>query len=259
MSVVSFGTCFITKALHIVGLPSIIELLRVLINILDPSDQLHTDSTRLAALGILSATFEEAGSRFGAFPSLTALIVDPGCKFLFQLARSDHPAVLQAALRVISSVFFTMRPHLKLQQELFLAFTMDRLAYIPQQPNRGRPGAMSPRPGTPQPPAEGDEKEKSVTPQRVIISPAKGETRDLLLETLSQISRYPSFMVDLYANYDCDINCENLFERLVDFLTAVSGWELAHYELSLKSSREFIQQTTLAVWSLSNKIRSCYA
>ena len=28
-------------------------------------------------------------------------------------------------------------------------------------------------------------------------------------------------MVDLYTNYDCDPNCENLFERLIDFLTKV--------------------------------------
>ena len=28
-------------------------------------------------------------------------------------------------------------------------------------------------------------------------------------------------MVDLFTNYDCDINSENLFERLIDLLTKV--------------------------------------
>jgi brefeldin A-resistance guanine nucleotide exchange factor 1 len=60
----------------------------------------------------------------------------------------------------------------------------------------------------------------------VLVTPARGETRDLILETLSQISRHPSFMVDLYINYDCDINCENVFERLIDFLTKVEKDEL---------------------------------
>jgi len=126
-----------------------------------------------------------------------------------------------------------MREHLKLQQELFLAFTIDRLA--PAIPAGAKPSTLgrkggalaSPRPGTPSGspalgPPEEDEKEKGTsTPTRVLVAPARGETRDLILETLSQISRHPSFMVDLYANYDCDINCENLFERLIEFMTKV--------------------------------------
>ncbi|KAJ7871479.1 hypothetical protein B0H14DRAFT_2724284 [Mycena olivaceomarginata] len=192
------------------GLPSILELLRVLINVLDPNDQQHTDSTRL-------------------FPSLEALIVDTGCKFLFQLARSENISVLHSALRTISTVFDTMRPHLKLQQELFLAFTIDRLA--PPAPPPGKRGngqlTASPRPGTPAPatpvlgpPEKQQESETgTATPSRVLVAPARGETRDLILETLTQISRHPSFMVDVYINYDCDINSENLFERLIEFLT----------------------------------------
>ncbi|KAJ7261394.1 hypothetical protein B0H12DRAFT_1106609, partial [Mycena haematopus] len=206
------------------GLPSILELLRVLINVLDPNDQQHTDSTRLVALGILNAAFEASGPRIPDFPSLEALIVDTACKFLFQLARSENISVLHSALRTISTVFDTMRPHLKLQQELFLAFTIDRLA--PPAPPQGKKAngqrTASPRPGTPTlGPPEGKQEpgNGASTPSRVLVTPARGETRDLMLETLSQISRHPSFMVDLYINYDCDINCENLFERLIEFLT----------------------------------------
>ncbi|KAJ6500445.1 hypothetical protein C8R45DRAFT_896478 [Mycena sanguinolenta] len=206
------------------GLPSILELLRVLINVLDPHDQQHTDSTRLVALGILNAAFEASGPRIPDFPSLKVLIVDTACKFLFQLARSENISVLHSALRTISTVFDTMRHHLKLQQELFLAFTIDRLA--PPAPASGKKAngqqIASPRPGTPilGPPEGKQESENGTsTPSRVLVPPARGETRDLMLETLSQISRHPSFMVDLYINYDCDINCENLFERLTEFLT----------------------------------------
>ncbi|KAL0063281.1 GDP/GTP exchange factor for ARF [Marasmius tenuissimus] len=213
------------------GLPSILELLRVLVNVLDPNDQQHTDSTRLVALGILNSAFEEAGPRIGAFPSLKALILDPGCKFLFQLARSENLSVLHATLRAISTMFDTMREHLKLQQELFLAFTIDRLApplpagpsKVNQPPARKSTGfPASPRPSTPAlgpAESEADMEQGSATPTRVLIAPARGETRDLFLETLSQISRHPSFMVDLYTNYDSDINCENIFERLIEFLT----------------------------------------
>ncbi|KAL0577890.1 GDP/GTP exchange factor for ARF [Marasmius crinis-equi] len=212
------------------SLPSILELLRVLVNVLDPNDQQHTDSTRLVALGILNSAFEEAGPRIGAFSSLKALILDTGCKFLFQLARSDNPSVLHATLRTVSTMFDTMREHLKLQQELFLAFTIDRLAPpVPsgsgksiQPPTRKSTGfPASSRPSTPAlgPPESEAESEGSATPTRVLVAPARGETRDLFLETLSQISRHPSFMVDLYTNYDSDINCENIFERVIEFLT----------------------------------------
>lgn len=217
--------------LYVDGLPAIIELLRVLVNILDPNDQVHTDSTRLTALGILNAAFEVCGSRLCEYPSLEALVLDPGCKFLFQLARSENTAVLHLSLRTISTVFETMRTHLKLQQELFLAFTIDRLAppVVAATPNLNKKGTFSPRPGTPStstpttlPDVDSEAGRESPAPARhPKVSPARGETRDLILETLSQISRHPSFMVDLYTNYDCDINCENLFERLIEFLTKV--------------------------------------
>ncbi|KAF8644147.1 hypothetical protein AX16_008674 [Volvariella volvacea WC 439] len=201
------------------GLPSILELLRVLINVLDPNDQQHTDSTRLTALGILNAAFEEAGPRIVEYPSLEALVVDPGCKYLFQLARSESPSLLQTALRTIATVFDTMRTHLKLQQELFLAFSIDRLAPLVSGAagKKGMPVSRSGTP-TPSPAVEPDTNGTTASP-RILVPPARGQTRDLFLETLSQISNYSSFMVDLYVNYDCDVNCENLFERLIDFLT----------------------------------------
>lgn len=206
----------------------------MLINVLDPTDQQHTDSTRLIALGILNSAFEEAGSCISLFPSLKALIVDPGCKFLFQLARSENASVLHSALRTISTIFDTIQKHLKLQQELFLAFTIDRLASpisnlnIKGQLNLGTPsGRKNASMASPLSVATknleeaANDSDTASSASRVLFPPARGETRDLILETLSQMSGHPSFMVDLYTNYDCDINCENLFERLVDFLTKV--------------------------------------
>ncbi|KAF8906002.1 Sec7-like domain is implicated in guanine nucleotide exchange function [Gymnopilus junonius] len=202
------------------GLPSILELLRVLVNVLDPNDQQHTDSTRLMALGILNAAFEQSGSVLPRFSSLKAIIIDPGCKFLFQLARSENNNILHLALRTISTILDTMRKHLKLQQELFLTFTIDRLT----PPARGY--SPSPRPGTPSasspllmPADKPDAESMTSSPSRLLVPPARGEIRDVILETLGLIAGHPSFMVDLFTNYDCDIDCENIFEKLIDFLT----------------------------------------
>lgn len=216
------------------GLPSVLELLRVLVNILDPDDRLHTDSTRLTALRVLNTAFETSGTVIKDYPSLMSLIQDHGCKYLFQLARSSNANVLQMSLRVISTMLETMRSKLKLQQELFLAFTIDKLA--PAVPTRAqifaiaqqkglyaspRPGSSTPSTPIPSTPVINDIEEENVGPSKPVIAPAKGETRELMLETLGHVARYPSFMVDLFVNYDCDVNCEDLFEKLIDFLTKV--------------------------------------
>ena len=249
------------------GLPSILELLRVLVNILDPNDRLHTDSTRLTALRILDTAFEVAGSYIANYPSLVTLIQDHGCKYLFQLARSDNPNVLYMSLRVISAMFETMRQHLKLQHELFLAFTIDRLG--PSEAVKSQIAAMqqkgliaSPRPGPPVPTSQAasvssltlSEGDGSAGPSRPAIAPAKGELRELMLETLSFIVRYPSFMVDLFVNYDCDINCEDLFEKLIDFLTKVSlSIVVSDQYLNLCVVRVSIQYQVLVLENLRNK------
>lgn len=228
------------------GLPSILELLRVLVNVLDPDDQQHTDSTRLTVLGILNAALEEAGPQLVNYPSLEALVIDSGCKHLFQLARSENIILLQHTLRTITTVMDTMRVHLKLQQELFLAFSIDRLAPLVSttgqrvQSSVKKQGVVPARSGasTPIPTPEVEPPKDATASPRVIVPPARGQTRDLLLEALGQISRSPSFMVDLYANYDCDVNCENLFERLIDFLTRVRHFP--HCRLNRLSSADVV-------------------
>jgi len=200
----------------------------VIVSVLDPNDQQHTDSTRLIALGILNAAFEEAGPTMAKYKSLRALIIDPGCKYLFQLARSENSSILRVSLRTISIIMESMGQYLKLQQELFLAFTIGRLALPPAKPPLSKKAAgltTSPRPGTPSldtpPLGPIDERPENAPPASKSIPPAKGETRELILETLSHLCHHPNFMVNLYTNYDCDVNCENLFERLIDFLTKV--------------------------------------
>ncbi|KAI9452317.1 Sec7-like domain protein [Russula earlei] len=214
------------------GLPSIVELLRVLVNILDPHDRIHTDSTRLLALGVLNTSFEVSGPRVGDFPTLRTMILDHGCKYLFQLAQSENSSVFQLTLRTISTMMNTMRRHLKLQQELFLAYTLDRLAppMTGKSSRLGTPvlksGLFSPRPSSPSSHTsslelldEADVEKGSPTPNKPSVIPARGTARDLLLDVLIQISSHPSFLVELFSNYDCDINAENLFDRVIDVLT----------------------------------------
>lgn len=203
------------------GLPAVIELFRAIIELLDPNSQKHTDAARLVALRALNVAVEVAGAHLARFPSLLVLVVDKGCRYLFQLARSSNPFILFTALRVIGSLFDTMKEHLKLQQELFFSFCIERLAPQPAAPSTLRsPAQLSKKRsglaiGEASPPPE-----RPDTPTlRPSVAPARGETRELMLETLLLLAQRPSFMVDLWANYDCDVNCEDLFERFVTFLS----------------------------------------
>jgi brefeldin A-resistance guanine nucleotide exchange factor 1 len=230
------------------GLPSIVELLRVLVNILDPHERVHTDSTRLLALGVLNTSFEVSGARLGDFPTLRTMILDHGCKYLFQLAQSDNSSVFQLTLRTISTMMNSMRRYLKLQQELFLAYTLDRLAppVTGKTSRLGTPvpksGFFSPRPSSPGSHTsslelleEADVEKGSPTPNKPSVIPASGNARDLLLDVLSQISSHPSFLVELFSNYDCDTNAENLFDRIIDLLTKVHSHELLKFSAHLLS------------------------
>ncbi|KAF9437726.1 GDP/GTP exchange factor for ARF [Entomortierella beljakovae] len=211
------------------GLPSIRELLRVLISLLNPHDQQHTDRMRLMALSILNVALEVGGKSITKFQSLMTLVADDMCKYLFQLARTDNIHVLTLTLRVISTVFDTMKTHLKLQQELFLSFLLDRLSPpafalkpLPSNPDFGdslRPVAATPEPdnnsraGSPSPSIKSNKGEKPDT------TVAHGEVRELLLECLGQFARSPTFMADLWVNYDCGLDCGDLFQDMIKFLT----------------------------------------
>ena len=62
----------------------------MLISLLNPHDQQHTDSMRLMALGLLNVAFEIGGKSIGRFPVLRAMVADELCKYLFQVRLIAH-------------------------------------------------------------------------------------------------------------------------------------------------------------------------
>jgi brefeldin A-resistance guanine nucleotide exchange factor 1 len=165
------------------------------------------------------------------FPSIVTILADRGCRHLFLLARTEAPALRLAALKAIAVLFEVARGSLKLQRELFLSFLVARLE--PVEPIfDGKPGTggkqslgietptggarpSTPALGTPRTPGLGTPKAGAVAGN------VESELREVMMETLVLMSREPSFMVDLWANYDCDVNCEDIFEHLVRFLAKV--------------------------------------
>ncbi|CAG8573531.1 12884_t:CDS:10, partial [Cetraspora pellucida] len=219
------------------GLPSIRELLRVLISLLNPHDHQHTDTMRLMALSILNVAFEVGGRTIGRFEPLRALAVDELCKYLFQLARTDNMLLLSLTLRVISTVFGTLRPYLKLQKELYLSFLIERLTPPASSVRSLAFDAEFSNTSTNDSPLQSGTSTPSTNRERNLrasseTATATGEVRELLLESLGQFAREPSFMADLWVNYDCDIDCGDLFEEVVKFLSKNSFPESTGYSVS---------------------------
>jgi brefeldin A-resistance guanine nucleotide exchange factor 1 len=225
------------------GLASIRELLRVLVSLLEPHNRQHTDTMRVMALRIIDVAFEVAGTSIGLNYSLRKLATDDLCRYIFQLVRSDQPLILSNSLRVTSTLLHTMRPYLKLQQELFLSYVVaclqipkaaDQitgmsidspiLADIPSGPRLSvSPSGRS----TPIPVKER---------QRLgLEGSSRGpDAREVMVECIAGLTaRIPTFMIDLFLNYDCEVDLSDLCEDVVGFLSRnafpdAAGWSTSN-------------------------------
>lgn len=224
------------------GIPAIREYLRVLISIIDSSNaHQYTDATRIMVLHLINVAFEVAGTQITRFPTLLDLTTTTLLKHLLQLIRSDNPFLLQKALRVSSTISHTSREHLKLQQELFLTYLLTCLSPISDIPREegvddifynGVPSvprtvlSASPHPSkvpTPvggKPAAAGGGASSSSDGPSIpsFINTRSPDAREMMVEALTGLTRIPSYFVDLYVNYDCDVDRADLCEDLVGFL-----------------------------------------
>jgi brefeldin A-resistance guanine nucleotide exchange factor 1 len=213
------------------GLLSIRELFRVLIDLLDPHNPQHTDTMRVMALRIIDVALEVAGPAIARHSSVAELAEDDLCRHLFQLVRSESIAILNGSLRVAGTLLSTCRPVLKLQQELYLSYLVACLhprVDIPREPGinpllyEGVPQAPKLVKPSPSPTSSGRS-----TPVPVKDRPKLGleggtrkpEAREAMVESIGVLARIPSFMVDLFVNYDSEIDRADICEDMVGLLS----------------------------------------
>ncbi|KAI6901299.1 Sec7-domain-containing protein, partial [Hortaea werneckii] len=214
------------------GLPSIRELFRVLADLLDPHDRQRTDTLRVMALRIVNVALEVAGPSIASHPSLASLAKDTLCRNLFQLVRSENIAILHESLRVAGTLLATCRSVLKLQQELFLSYVVaclhprvpipdepgiDPVLYqgVPQAPALVKPQAAT---GT----GSGRSTPVPVRDRQKLGMEGgsrKPDAREAMVESVGGLVRIPSFMVELFVNYDCEIDRSDLCTDMVGLLS----------------------------------------
>ncbi|KAH0624366.1 hypothetical protein JD844_031764 [Phrynosoma platyrhinos] len=189
------------------GLPCIRELLRFLISLTNPHDRHNSEVMIHMGLQLLTVALELAS--VANFPSLLALVKEELCRYLFQLLSVERLNLYSASLRVCFLLFENMREHLKFQLEMYIKKLMDIITVEnPKMPY---------------------------------------EMKEMALEAIVQLWRIPSFVTELYINYDCDYYCANLFEDLTKLLSKnafpVSGQLYTTHLLSLEALLTVIDRT----------------
>jgi brefeldin A-resistance guanine nucleotide exchange factor 1 len=213
------------------SLPSIRELFRVLVDLLDPHDRQHADAMRVMALRIIDVALEVAGPSIAKHPTLATLAEDRLCRYLFQLVRSDNMAILHESLIVAGTLLATCRGVLKLQQELFLSYLVACLhprVEIPREPGID-PSLYAGVPQAPKlvkpPPSQSSSGRSTPVPvkdrQKLGMEGGsrKPDAREAMVESVGALARIPSFMVELFINYDCEVDRSDLCEDMVGLLS----------------------------------------
>lgn len=213
------------------SLPSIRELFRVLVDLLDPHNRQHGDNMRVMALRIIDVALEVAGPSIASHPSLALLAEDRLCRYLFQLVKSDNMAILHESLIVAGTLLATCRGVLKLQQELFLSYLVACLhprVEIPREPGID-PSLYAGVPQAPKlvkpPPSQTSSGRSTPVPvkdrQKLGMEGGsrKPDAREAMVESIGALARIPSFMVELYVNYDCEVDRSDLCEDMVGLLS----------------------------------------
>lgn len=213
------------------SLPSIRELFRVLVDLLQPNNRQQADAMRVMALRIIDVALEVAGPSIAKHPSLSNLARNDLCRQLFQLVRSEQLGLLNESLRVTGTLLATCRGALKLQQELFLSYLVACLhprVEIPLEPGID-PALYEGVPKTPKlvkpPPSQASSGRSTPVPvkdrQKLGMEGGsrKPDTREAMVECIGALSRIPSYLVELFVNYDCEVDRSDLCEDLIGLLS----------------------------------------
>ena len=213
------------------SLPSIKELFRVLVDLLDPHDKQQGDTMRVMALRIIHVALEVAGPSISRHPSLAVVAEDRLCRHLFQLVRSDNMAILQESLIVAGTLLETCRGVLKLQQELFLSYLVtclhppveiprehgiDPFLYegIPQVPSSAKAPPSQPSSGRSTPVPLKDRQKLGMEG-----GARKPDARQAMVESVGALARMPTYLIELFVNYDCDVNRGDLCQDMIGLLS----------------------------------------
>ncbi|CAI0391008.1 unnamed protein product [Linum tenue] len=172
------------------GVPCMVEIFHFLCSLLNAVEHTGTgprsntisfdEDVPFFSLGLINSAVELAGPSVRHHPRLLTLIQDELFQNLMQFGLSMSPLILSMVCSIVLNLYHHLRSEIKLQLEAFFSCVVLRLA-------ESRYGASYPQ-------------------------------QEVAMEALVDFCRQKTFMVEMYANLDCDITCSNVFEELANLL-----------------------------------------
>ncbi|XP_022728914.1 ARF guanine-nucleotide exchange factor GNL2-like [Durio zibethinus] len=136
----------------------------------------HTadDDIQLFALVLINCAIELSGDGIGKHPKLLRMVQDDLFHHLIHYGTCSSPLVLSMICSTVLNIYHFLRRFIRLQLEAFFSFVLLRIA---------APGASL-------------------------------QLQEVALEAIINFFRQPKFVIEAYANYDCDPICRNIFEEI---------------------------------------------
>ncbi|XVE68186.1 hypothetical protein DITRI_Ditri09bG0048700 [Diplodiscus trichospermus] len=172
------------------GIPCMVELFQFLCSLLNvvekigigpKSNPTYDEDVPLFALGLINSAIELGGPSFSKHPKLLALIQDELFRNLMQFGLSMSPLILSTVCGIVLNLYYHLRTELKVQFEAFFSCVLLKLA----QSKHG----------------------------------SSYQQQEVAMEALVDLCRLQTFVTEMYANFDCNITCCNVFEDIANLLS----------------------------------------
>ena len=215
-----------------------------LCNEIDPnSKSFHIENTKYF-LSLINISLEAGGPSLGEMESLVKVLRGDVCRHLLNCSQSDDLGILSLSLRVVFNLFVSIKNHMKVQLEVFLTSVHLRILKLPTS-THGHTNNSSSSSSSTLSSSSASLSSSSSLPSQTLISARE----ELVLESLLEFCREPSLMEDIYTNYDCDVQCTNLFDSIISTLCHRANPSIHHhyqqlhhqqYQYSLKNPLVFV-------------------
>ncbi|XP_062920819.1 brefeldin A-inhibited guanine nucleotide-exchange protein 1 isoform X3 [Mobula hypostoma] len=163
-----------------------------------PDPKSHELRSKILSLQLLLSILQNAGPIFRTNEMFINAIKQYLCVALSKNGVSSVPEVFELSLSIFLTLLSNFKTHLKMQIEVFFR---EIFLYILE------------------------------------TSTSSFDHKWMVIQTLTRICADAQSVVDIYVNYDCDLNAANIFERLVNDLSKIAQGRAGH-ELGMTPVQE---------------------
>ncbi|KAL5569029.1 hypothetical protein UlMin_025604 [Ulmus minor] len=173
------------------GIPCMVEIFHFLCSLLNIVERVglgfksntiaFDEDVPLFALGLINSVVELIGPSIRHHPRLLSTIREELFQDMMKFGLSVSPLILSMVCSIVLNLYHHLRSELKLQLEAFFSCVILRLA-------QSRYGASY-------------------------------QQQEVAMEALVDFCRQKTFVIEMYANFDCDISCSNVFEDIANLLS----------------------------------------